>query len=274
MVQILTKMLNRVSPSLNIHLRAKKYKAINNNFPLKLDHVLNDVLANGYAVLPEFFSEEWCQACVEQIDDFIEKVPQYVHKGEDERLFGAHNFSLEIREFHDHEELQRYSDEYYGCKSLVNILLANRIHANPDVNLGSGGDWHRDRMIRQFKAIVYLTDVSLENGAFQYIHKSNTHHHKQFIKDSKKTGLSDKATRLTQDTIKPLLESDPERLKTFEAKKGSVILVDTSGIHRGAPVQDGERYALFNYYMPESEYDKDRIETKFSPVVPENYEEV
>jgi len=173
MVQILTKMLNRVSPSLNIHLRAKKYKAINNNFPLKLDHVLNDVLANGYAVLPEFFSEEWCQACVEQIDDFIEKVPQYVHKGEDERLFGAH-----------------------------------------------------------------------------------------------------KATRLTQDTIKPLLESDPERLKTFEAKKGSVILVDTSGIHRGAPVQDGERYALFNYYMPESEYDKDRIETKFSPVVPENYEEV
>jgi hypothetical protein len=39
------------------------------------------------------------------------------------------------------------------------------------------------------------------------------------------------------------------KVKTFFAPAGSLILVDTRGIHRGRPLyKNGERYALTNYY--------------------------
>ena len=37
-------------------------------------------------------------------------------------------------------------------------------------NLGSGGGWHRDSpFTNQIKTIVYLTDVSSNNGPFEYL---------------------------------------------------------------------------------------------------------
>jgi hypothetical protein len=57
-------------------------------------------------------------------------------------------------------------------------------------------------------------------------------------------------TRFTVEEINELIKKDPERLLTFTAKAGTLLFVDTSLLHRGAPIKKGSRYALTNYYYP------------------------
>ena len=52
------------------------------------------------------------------------------------------------------------------------MTKANKVKYNKN-NLGSGGGWHRDDFNFQFKAILYLNDVSMDNGPFQLIENSN-----------------------------------------------------------------------------------------------------
>lgn len=109
-----------------------------------------------------------------------------------------------------------------------------------DGNSGSGGGWHRDHPnMKQSKSILYLTDVTEENGPFQYIEGS----HKSFngYKDSYKYELDPLQQRFEDEEIQKLLEKEPQRLKTLTCKAGSVILTDTRGIHRGMPIKTGER---------------------------------
>ena len=40
------------------------------------------------------------------------------------------------------------------------------------------------------------------------------------------------------------------RVSTLSGAQGDLIIANTFGIHRGAPVTAGTRYALTNYYYP------------------------
>ena len=64
------------------------------------------------------------------------------------------------------------------------------------------------------------------------------------------------------ETISKLLSSK----KTILGTAGTLILVDTSLIHRGSPLLSGKRYALTNYYVPEDLYEnlKKQFVPKFS----------
>ena len=48
---------------------------------------------------------------------------------------------------------------------------------------GSGGSWHRDSYLRQFKSLIYLNDVTDENGPFQVL--TDSHKTEQIKKDKK-----------------------------------------------------------------------------------------
>ncbi len=52
-----------------------------------------------------------------------------------------------------------------------------------------------------------------------------------------------------QEKVDKIIENDPDRLKTLTGKAGTLVLVDTSIIHRGIPVKNGIRYALTNYFL-------------------------
>lgn len=266
-------------PPLNIAVRGIKIEHDNSKFandfsvlPPEDERLLKEVLTKGYAVLPGYFDEKWCNACREAVDKTIDKHPEYVRIREDERLFGSDKICPELKQFHDEPRFQRIADAYVGEKSVVSVSMANRLGRVPGANLGSGGDWHRDRMIRQIKSIVYLEDVGPNDGPFQYIEGSNTYNAENFRKDSRITGLPHPATRFTAADIKKLTDRQAERLITFTEKKGTVILADTSGLHRGSPLgEGGSRYAVFNYYLEESKTDWAFIEKKFGPILPEGF---
>ena len=114
-------------------------------------------------------------------------------------------------------------------------------------NQGSGEGWHRDAFMRQFKAILYLSDVGPDNGPFQFV--KDSYRPRQVLRDIWKGGLRYMQNRLSEPEVERILMGSPDRLCTYTAKAGTLILVDTSSIHRGMPIENGTRYALTNYYF-------------------------
>ena len=53
--------------------------------------------------------------------------------------------------------------------------------------------------------------------------------------------------RFNEEEVRKMEEYSNENIQTLTGKAGTLILVDTRGIHRGKPIEEGERYALTNY---------------------------
>jgi len=217
--------------------------------PSGADAILSGLTEHGYAVVPNFYDQKKCSFLRNEIDRLIAEQPDVVQNDtrfSDQRIFGSERASSAIMDFHG-AQLPLSIGEHYGKRRLVSFsTLAGRLSAKPG-NLGSGQGWHRDAFHFQFKAMVYLSDVSAQNGPFQLLDAS--HRGARVFTDTILAGLASAPnTRLTDQQADALLRADPARLKTFVAPAGTMILFDSSTIHRGSPISTGTRYALTNYY--------------------------
>ena len=171
------------------------------------------------------------------------------HHLNDIRYFGAQYIDESAYLFHHSKEI------YTIFKNLgVTIPLKNEttlfgfLEYKDGISNGSGGGWHIDSWIFQPKAMVYLSDVSTENGPFQYIEGSHRFFVQLYIFLNYKLR---KRTRITDTLVNKVLNRFPNcRLIEFTGNKGKTILFDPRGIHRGKPILAGKRLALTNYYIP------------------------
>lgn len=100
--------------------------------------------------------------------------------------------------------------------------------------------WHADawydqvaaeEIPREVKLALYLTDV--ETGEFQYIRGSHRKQHPRSVLDHEVEGI------------------DPSRILRAMGRAGTVILFDTSGIHRqGEPILEDRHAVFLNYHDP------------------------
>lgn len=114
-------------------------------------------------------------------------------------------------------------------------LMANRIAAVPG-NQGSGGGLHRDSPFSpQVKCIWYLSDVSEENGPFQYAAGT----HRGLFRDRRSYPLG---------TYR--FPSIAHPLTSVIGSAGTLLVCDTRCIHGGKPVERGVRHAvtLYTFY--------------------------
>ena len=231
----------------------------------KEKELLLEIKKKGYAVIPNFFSEEECQACIKDMDWMFENKKEFVHETDyaDTRIFGAEELSENIKKFSDNDLLNRLANAYNAVPTCNGFTLAGKIETTGH-EYGSGGSWHRDSYFRQFKSLLYLTDVNEENGPFQLIESS--HDTKNITNDSKIGNLEPMQCQFNQETAQKIIDLEPHRLKTLTAKAGTVVLVDTSVIHRGVPLKNGKRYALTNYFFEKSQINSHLVE-HFSPIV-------
>lgn len=100
--------------------------------------------------------------------------------------------------------------------------------------------WHTDiEDYRNFKAIVYLNDISDDGGPFQYIPKSLT----SLLSSS----LKHKSSHIKDEAVQTVIPVS--FWKSCTGPSGTVILVDTANIfHRGKIPTKSDRFTLFFDY--------------------------
>ena len=155
------------------HLRSNKY--INAFAQKKTESTfhINQIRKQGYSIIHDFINIELCQEYRHELDIILKKYPEYIHKNnDDQRVYGAENISANIKLFSSNSFLQKIASDYNQTETRTAFTLAAKLPYSLG-NMGSGGGWHRDSCIKQFKAILYLSDVTEKNGPFQLISHSN-----------------------------------------------------------------------------------------------------
>ena len=130
------------------------------------------------------------------------------------------------------------AERYLGAKPVldtVNLWWTAKQSATPDSNAAQLWHFDMDR-VRWVKFFMYLTDVTPQSGPHC------------FVAGSHRTGgipkrLRDKGyVRLTDEDV--AREYSADAIKTICAPRGSILVEDTRGLHKGLPVLSGDRLML------------------------------
>lgn len=228
---------------------------------LKTAPIYADVLQQGYCVLPNYWTPTQCAKARAEINALLDTerrhdVRVWVDDCQaDQRILGANHLSDALDLYRD-PDVWRLITQLYGDDDLQGFSMAARIAAK-DGNKGSGQGWHRDSCVEfQFKAILYLSDVTEHNGPFQYYQGSAQA--SEILRLEAEQGIAVDNSRLDAHHEKLQAAGYQAQLRELCGAEGTLIIADTRGIHRGKPIMTGERYALTNYYwrkaIPENIY--------------------
>lgn len=207
--------------------------------------IVSDLRVKGFSVVPDFIPGELCDSLVCAFDSIEDRAKAYEN---DRRIFAVERCSPMHRlVFSDSDFIKGIGEQYLGASQDLLATMAAKLYASPE-SFGSGGGWHRDSFLPQFKSICYLSDVSDENGPFEYVVGSHTLANKLKYEFLAKTRSQAHSPRYSQESVDEYLSVVGAESKVFAAPKGTLIVCDTSGIHRGRPISEGVRYAVTNYY--------------------------
>lgn len=229
--------------------------------PDALERIKAGVKEWGFFVLTDYFSAQDCDELVAIVDDTIETRPEIVRSGGDKRIFCADALDPRIARFASEPLFEPVGTHVVGLQQKCIFPMVNRVQMVAGQARRSGGDWHRDRMEPQFKTLVYLTDVGPDNGPFCILPKSDMVW--PFGKICKETGFDYFANRWDAETFAPFYEQVQDYLRIFTARRGTVVLFNSSTIHSGMPLVEGKRYAITNYFYSERDVNIKKMEKKF-----------
>lgn len=158
----------------------------------------------------------------------------------DFRIINAENIDCNINDFKNNDSLSRIGSFLLNKNLNCFFTMANKTTYQIN-NKGSGGGWHRDRTYaNSYKTLLYLNNVTNENGPFQYLKKSfSIKNHLLSV---------DKLDKNQFDNFEIEKISKKYFVETVIANAGDLVLFNPNGIHRGKPIEKGNRYAITNYY--------------------------
>lgn len=217
------------------------------------ENILKKILnIYGIVILKNYYDNKIIKQIINEYDRIFKehKDQIFIHKtieniNGDERIHNAQKFSDFIKVHFSYNVLFNNIAKSYNSR-LYKKTLINKVKYIKDKVTNSGMGWHRDNHNCQFKAIMYLTDVTSKTGCFQWITNSS----KKFIGKPKPRKDAYADTRFDNETIEQLVNKNSICNKIdIEGKKGTIILADTTYIHRGKIIEEGLRKAITEYFF-------------------------
>lgn len=208
--------------------------------------ILAEVMSQSACVIPGFLSSERCAELRAELDRVIQEYDVWTDDVQsDHRVFGIERLSKQMDQHYQNDSIVRILKLHDRSQACNGFLMGNHVEAK-EGNLGSGSGWHRDDSIRrQTKAILYLSDVTEENGPFEYIEGS--HKPLDVVGGVARSWFGYGQNRFTEDEIAQVLEHQSHKQRTITGEAGTLVFVNTHCIHRGRPIVQGSRYALTHY---------------------------
>ena len=210
---------------------------------------LDQLKDRGYLVFPAALPMEACDrlmafalatpAQVRRMDDEPETVgKRMAHYEPDNPLAVRYDYATatllnnaDVQSLLADPSLIAIAQEYLGCLPKADVLSMwwhTKFHSRPDSEAAQFYHFDMDRL-KWLKVFIYLTDVGSNDGAHS------------FIEGSHRTGgipgqiLEKGYVRLDDDEVRSHFAK--EKQIDFFAPRGSVILEDTRGLHKGNAVQ-------------------------------------
>lgn len=222
---------------------------------------LKTLQKNGFVIIPNYIDSKICEEISKSIDELNKREKSKIEFDEeiggDSRIFNFEKHNKFALNFANDKKLLKLVGDYTQKKQITKTVLAGKVTYDKSKKSNSGGDWHRDGEVKLMKAMLYLSDVSKDNGPFCFVKNSNTFDLKR--RNNKYPFLSRILFFLKGLPVKPPRYSNDEiindqRMKKnifrIEEKSGTVIVFDGNYIHRGDIIKSGKRYTLTNYYFP------------------------
>lgn len=209
---------------------------------IDIKFALNELEITGFYIVKNYFDINLCKEIIDTIDQKINKFSK--GDGMDFRHYHFENESEHSRNFLMDHNTQQVCDEYMKLPLIEKRCQAGLVIHDKNSKNSSGGGWHVDKRSKQFKAILYLSSVTEDNGYFSIIPKTNFR-----LSDFNTCPKFDGDNSMTRFEVLELIKKDifNNRIKIL-GNPGDLILVDTSNIHRGEEILNGKRYSLTNYY--------------------------
>ena len=204
---------------------------------ITIDEIVSNIKKNGYYMIKNYYSLEQCN----HILNDIQNIPQHkinFGEGKDMRIPNFENISQGAYKFLHDDFLLNIGNNLLNEKvDKIKKRCQLGILKHNIGNECSGGGWHVDNHNPQFKALLYLTNVNLNNGPFAIINPPLTSKDYIPISQEKNTRFDDK-----------IEEDYKNNIQYLTGNIGDVILVNTQNIHRGTIIKEGKRISLTNYY--------------------------
>jgi len=209
------------------------------------------ILTDGFCVIPGFVDSHTVDTLAAKAENLYRTHGEYValeSNDADKRIYGVEQLAPEFGLESQLQWVDALSRTFYWTENVVWFQMLGKISCG-EKNLGSGSGWHRDSPFsHQFKAILYLTDVDLENGPFQYICGTHTKH--SLVQVCKHLKLPGGSYRFSAEQIERLEHAGiVPRATCVTGNKGTLLLADSRGLHRGKPLVARERLAVTRYYF-------------------------
>lgn len=209
----------------------------------------------GFLILPQRLQESACEQIVHSLKDieFRVKASGEIVDGYDaarvEQIDGNTCWVVDQQRILQIPQVQQLASDptllnliqdYLGCVPIhdqANCWWTINHQTSQRTMTSDAQLFHQDKdFIRFVKVFVYLNDVTDKNGPHTYISGSARDYDQHVpVGYSISQRLDDKHLR-HQYAI--------DRFVTFQGKQGTIIIEDTSGFHKGTPVQSGHRLML------------------------------
>jgi len=217
----------------------------------RMQQAREQLLVTGCCVIPGFLEAAAVDVLAAKAAALYATHCQYVSlesNGSDRRIYGADRICQELGLEQPMDWVDRLSRSFYWSDRVPWFQMLGSITYSGN-NLGSGSGWHRDSPFsHQFKAIIYLTDVNEENGPFEYI--SGSHRLDLLQMTSRVLNVPLHQYRFSDAQMDELERAAGLRRMSVTGARGSLLLIDSRGLHRGRPLRSGERMAVTRYYFP------------------------
>lgn len=243
------------------------FNLIKNRYYKRLSHtkdvapeyrdVFNALVKDGVVIIPNFISNDIIDSILSETKDPLSAVMSNEYDKTKHHYFPNYGtyqvlecdkISPSSKIFFDNNLINELACSYVSKD--VNSFQ-KMIELRPDPGKESVSDiFHFDDWRHRYKAFLYLTDVSNENAPFVYLKGSHAPHKWREKKEYEyfrygKSGSYGSFFIQEVDYLKSKYNFEPI---TCTGKKGTLILTDARGLHKGTPLVEGKRVLLANFF--------------------------
>lgn len=223
---------------------------------IDVDEYAQTLESDGIVIVPDFLDADKC-------DDIFEKIKQYVENADDEEDHG--DVIIHRRGSQGIDEGMIDVDNIdYAVSGITDIIedrsindiinnAASEEYSNHKINtywnksVTNTRGFHADTYTGKYKCFIYLTDVPDKSyGPYTYVKGS---HEPSKVQKIGKYAVN----KLRRNRLTDAVNVDQSNIVHCTAEKGTLIISNQSGYHRGYPQQEGrERMLLATHFTPKN----------------------